>query len=137
MPPPVDVECGKPYPSGREMSKQKMIDFKKILEPRNRVILLDVIVFFVNLILMTILARLFAGVTRAAQSDVRSKAMIAVFCFGICLLSPIGAILKRRSAHQRNPDLSAGSVGCLWLPYFLSQLMFWIFAGMKIGRAHV
>lgn len=92
-------------------------------------ILLDVVIFFVNLILMTALARLFAGVNQEANTDVWLKTMIGVFVLGLCLLSPVGAILKRRGAHRRNPNLSADAVGCLWLPYFLSQLMFWIFAG--------
>jgi hypothetical protein len=107
-----------------------MIEFKKIFEPKNRVILLDVIIFFVNLILLTFLARLFASVTQEAKTDVQSKSAMIVFLLGICLLSPVGAILKRRGAHRRNPELSADAVGWLWLPYFLSQLMFWIFAGV-------
>jgi hypothetical protein len=107
-----------------------MIELKKIFEPKNRVILLDVVIFFVNLILMTVLARLFAGVTEDAKTNVESKSAMIVFFLGICLLSPVGAILKRRGAHQRNPDLGSDAVGCLWLPYFLSQLMFWIFAGV-------
>jgi hypothetical protein len=112
----------------------KVIYFKKILEPKNRVILLDAVVFFVNLILMTVLARLFADVTQDAKTDVQSKSATIAFFLGICLLSPVGAILKRRSAHQRNPDLGTDTVGCLWLPYFLSQLMFWIFAGVMYGE---
>lgn len=111
-----------------------MIDFKKILEPKNRVILLDVVVFFVNLILLTVLARLFAGVTQDAKASVESKSVIIVFFLGICLLSPLGAILKRRGAHRRNPGLGAGAVGWLWLPYFLSQLLFWIFAGVMYAE---
>lgn len=111
-----------------------MIEFKKIFEPKNRAILLDVIVFFVNLILMTVLARLFASVTEDAKANVESKAEMVVFFLGICLLSPAGAILKRRGAHERNPELSADAVGCLWLPYFLSQLMFWIFAGVMYAE---
>lgn len=111
-----------------------MIEFKKFLKPKNRVILLDVIVFFVNLILMTVLARLFARVTQDAEANVESKAEMVVFFLGICLLSPVGAILKRRGAHERNPGLGADAVGCLWLPYFLSQLMFWIFAGVMYAE---
>jgi hypothetical protein len=107
-----------------------MIEFKKIFEPKNRVILLDVVIFFVNLILLTFLARLFASVTQDAKTNVQSKSAMIVFLLGICLLSPAGAVLKRRGAHGRNPELSADAVGCLWLPYFLSQLMFWIFAGV-------
>ena len=107
-----------------------MTEFKKIFEPKNRAILFDVIVFFVNLILLTVLARLFASVTEDAETNVESKSAMIVFFLGICLLSPVGAILKRRGAHRRNPELGADAVGCLWLPYFLSQLMFWIFAGV-------
>lgn len=111
-----------------------MIDGKKILQPKNRVLLLDALIFFVNLLLMTALARLFAGVTEDAPTDVRSKSAMIVFFLGICLLSPVGAMLKRRSAHARNPDLAADAVGCLWLPYFLSQLMFWVFAGVMYAE---
>jgi hypothetical protein len=107
-----------------------MIEVKKIFEPKNRIILHDVGIFFVNLILLTALARLFAGVTQEAKTDVRSKSAVFVFLLGLCLLSPVGAILKRRGAHWRNPELSDGSVGWLWLLYFLSQLMFWIFVGV-------
>jgi hypothetical protein len=107
-----------------------MIEFERFLEPRNRALLLDVIVFFVNLILLTVLARIFAGVTQDAMTNMQSKSAVFVFFLGLCLLSPVGAILKRRGAHERNPELSADAVGWLWLPYFLSQLMFWIFAGM-------
>ena len=111
-----------------------MIEFKKIFEPKNRVILLDVVIFFVNLILMTVLARLFASVTEDAKTNVELKSAMIVFFLGICLLSPVGAILKRRGAHERNPELSADAVGWLWLLYFLSQLMFWIFAGVMFAE---
>jgi len=111
-----------------------VIEFKKIFEAKNRALLLDVIIFFVNLILMTVLARLFASVTEDAKTNVESKSEMIVFFLGICLLSPLGAILKRRGAHERNPELSADAVGCLWLPYFLSQLMFWIFAGVMYAE---
>ncbi|HZT60103.1 MAG TPA: hypothetical protein VFA21_15960 [Pyrinomonadaceae bacterium] len=107
-----------------------MIDFRKIFEPKNRVVLLDVVIFFVNLILLTVLARIFAGASRAALTDVPAKAAMLVFCLGLCLLSPAGALLKRRSAHRRNPELGTDYIGCFWLPYFLSQLLFWIAVGM-------
>jgi hypothetical protein len=107
-----------------------MIELKRLLGPKNRAILLDLVIFFVNLILLTALARLFASVTEDAKINVESKSAMIVFFLGICLLSPVGAILKRRGAHGRNPELSADAVGWLWLPYFFSQLMFWIFAGV-------
>jgi hypothetical protein len=106
------------------------IDFRKILEPKYRVILLDVVIFFVNLILLTVLARIFAGASRAALTDVPTKAAMLAFCLALCLLSPAGAILKRRGAHRRNPELGTDYVGCFWLPYFLSQFLFWIAVGL-------
>jgi hypothetical protein len=108
-----------------------VIDFSKIVEPKNRAILLDVVIFVVNLILMSVLARVFAGVTHDAETnDVHAKSAMLVFCLGLCLLSPAGAILKRRRAHRRNPELGAEAVGSFWLLYFVSQFAFWLFAGV-------
>lgn len=112
----------------------KMIDYKKIFEPRNRGILLDVIMFVVNSLLMIILARLFARLTHEVRQDITAETLVALFCVGLALLSPIGALLKRRGAHLRNPELNAGAVGCFWLPYFLSQCMFLLFAGLMLAE---
>jgi hypothetical protein len=111
-----------------------MIDYKKIFEPQNRGILLDVIVFVVNTLLMIILARLFISMVREVNNNVTTKTIVALFCLGLSVLSPVGAILKRRGAHQRNPELSTDAVGCFWLPYLLSQVMFLIFAGMMFAE---
>lgn len=111
-----------------------MIDYKKIFEPRNRGILLDVIVFVVNSFLMIILARLFRRLTHEVKEDITAETLVALFCVGLAILSPIGALLKRRGAHARNPELDTGAVGCLWLPYFLSQLMFLLFAGVLFAE---
>ncbi len=111
-----------------------MIDYKKIFEPQNRGILLDAIVFVINTLLMTILARLFNNMVREVKADNTAMTMVTLFCLGLSVLSPVGAILKRRGAHQRNPELSADAVGCFWLPYLLSQVMFLIFAGMMFAE---
>ena len=102
---------------------------KKLLARTNRGILLDVVVFVVNVILMTILARLLADLIHQANTDVIAQAAMVLFCLGLVFLQPIGAILKRRRAHLRRPDLDHVPLGCLFLPaYFLAQLMFLIAA---------
>jgi hypothetical protein len=107
---------------------------KKLFERANRGILLDVIVFLVNVVLMTILSRQLANLFHQANNtDTLAQAAVVVFCIGLAFLQPIGAILKRRRAHLRKPDLHQVPVGCLILPtYFLSQLVFLIGAGGQI-----
>ncbi len=103
---------------------------KKLFEHANRGILLDVIVFLVNLILLTILSRQLATLFHQGSSkDTQAlpKIAVAVFCLGLVFLQPIGAIFKRRRAHLRKPDLNEVPFGCLILPaFFLTQLVFLI-----------
>lgn len=112
------------------------IDFKAIFTPRNRIILLDIILFVVNLILMIILARLFSDFAHQAKDDAFSKAAMGLFCLSLVFLQPIGAILKRRGAHQRNAerfkDWRDNPMNNLWILYFISQLMFSIFASVLL-----
>lgn len=107
---------------------------KKLFEHANRGILLDVIVFLVNVVLMTILSRQLANLFHQANNtDALAQAAVVVFCIGLAFLQPIGAVLKRRRAHLRKPDLHQVPVGCLILPaYFLSQLVFLIGAGGQL-----
>jgi hypothetical protein len=50
-----------------------------------------------------------------------------LFCLGLVFLQPTGAILKRRRAHLRQPELDHVPLGCLFLPAsFLTQLLFLI-----------
>jgi hypothetical protein len=107
---------------------------KKLFAHANRGILLDVIVFLVNVVLMTILSRQLRSLFKEAKgADRLAQTAVAVFCIGLVFLQPIGAILKRRRAHQRKPDLHQVPIGCLILPaYFLSQLVFLIGAGGQI-----
>jgi hypothetical protein len=109
---------------------------KKLFAYANRGILLDVIVFLVNLVLMTILSRQLANLFQQANTkgtQTLPKTAVVVFCLGLVFLQPIGAILKRRGAHQRKPDLHEVPAGCLILPaYFLTQLVFLIGASGQI-----
>jgi hypothetical protein len=106
---------------------------KKLFEHANRGILLDVVVFLVNVILMTILSRQLANFLHPADTNSLARAAVAVFCFGLAFLQPVGAILKRRHAHLRKPDLNHVPLGCVFLPaYFLTQLLFLIGASGQI-----
>lgn len=108
------------------------IDLKTIFLPRNRGILLDLVVFFLNLISMTVLTRRLANLLHEANADRTAQVGITVFCFALVFLQPVGAILKRRGAHQRHPDLDLPA-GCLIMGfYFLSQLLFLIIASSMI-----
>jgi hypothetical protein len=101
--------------------------FRKLLAHANRGMLLDVIVFIVNVILMTFLSRFLADLIFQARTDVVAQAAMVVFCLGLVFLQPTGALLKRRHAHLRRPDLDHVPLGRLFLPaYFLAQLLFLI-----------
>jgi hypothetical protein len=106
---------------------------KKLFEHANRGILLDVIVFLVNVVLMTILSRQLANLFHQANTDTVAKVAVALFCIGLAFLQPIGAILKRRRAHKRKSDLNHVPFGRLFVPaYFLTQLVFLIGASGQI-----
>lgn len=106
---------------------------KKLFEHANRGILLDVVVFLVNVVLMTILSRQLANLLHQANTKTLAQAAVAVFCLGLAFLQPVGAILKRRRAHLRKPDLDHIPLGCVFIPaYFLTQLLFLIGASSQI-----
>jgi len=101
---------------------------KKLFAHANRGILLDLIVFLVNVVLMTILSRQLANLFKEANgADSLAQVAVVGFCSGLAFLQPIGAILKRQRAHLRKPDLKHVPLGCLFVPaYFLTQLVFLI-----------
>ena len=111
-----------------------MSDFKKIFAHKNRGWLLDVVVFFFQLILLLILTRLFADLLRQAKADIFAQVALILFCLGLAFLQPIGALLKRRRAHERQPDLDLPSPKFLFHPifYFLSKLLFLIAASAAL-----
>jgi hypothetical protein len=100
----------------------------KIHAPANRGILLDCVVFLVNLILLTVLTHLLRTLFSQSKEDPFAKAEVVLYCAGLTFLQPIGALLKRRRAHQRSPELAGPEPGCLFHPflYFLSKLIFLI-----------
>lgn len=117
-------------------SSRTSATIKKLFAHTNRGILLDVVVFIVNLILLTILARQLSNLFQQANTEetrALPKIAVVVFCLGLAFLQPLGAILKRRRAHLRKLDLHQVPAGCLILPaYFLTQLIFLIGASGQI-----
>ena len=94
------------------------IDFRKIFELRNRGILLDLVVFVINLILMSIVTRLSLNLVHQADEDVLPRVTIGLFFAGVFFLQPMGPILKRWSFHQRHKFDTGSSAGCL-LSWFM------------------
>jgi hypothetical protein len=101
------------------------VDFRKILEPRNRGILLDLVVFLINLILMHIVTRLSLNLAHQAEESVLPRVAIGLFFAGLFFLQPLGPILKRWSFHQRFKFDTGSSAGCLlfWFMFVYIVMM--------------
>ena len=95
------------------MKKPPKVDFRKLFAPRNRGILLDITVFFVNIILMSILTRLSMNLVDEAEHDVLAKAAVGIYFAGLFFLQPLGPVLKRWSFHQQHKFDSDSVAGCL------------------------
>jgi len=96
---------------------------KNVFAPTNRGILLDVLVFVLNLVAMNFLTDSFVGLIQEANSgNGVAYNLLLVFCLGIFVLPPIGTTLKRWHFHQRrsgsaNSANAQGPVlGCLFSP---------------------
>lgn len=108
----------------RALSK---LDPHKLLEPENRGILLDLVVFLLNLTLMIVLTRLTKNLVNDAETDVSAKALIGLYFTGMFLLQPLGPILKRWSFHQESKFDRDSWAGCL-----LSGFMFFYLVMMLL-----
>jgi hypothetical protein len=109
------------------MKKLPKVDFRKLFAPRNRGILLDIIVFLVNLILMSVLTRLSIDLADEAEHDVTAKAAVGLYFAGLFFLQPLGPVLKRWSFHQQHKFDSESLAGCL-----LMGLMFFYLVMMLL-----
>ena len=119
-----------------------MIDFKKILELKNRGILIDVVVFLFNLTLMRILIVLCLNIVERAETDVPAKLGVGLFFAGLFFLQPLGPILKRWSFHQRYKSFElgeAGFAGCLlfWYMFFYIIIMLIVCGAAVISLSEV
>ncbi len=107
----------------------------KLFKLKNRGLLLDIVVFFLNLFLMRELSARFFGLVKSSAAG-ESSATLIIFLFFLSLLflAPAGAILKRWRFHQRRklegkkdvePDVMGG---CLFNPIFYFCLSVVVFS---------
>lgn len=118
-----------------------------IVDEANRGMLLDVVVFTVNVALMGQLTKYAADLLRrAGEGDTSAKLVLGLGCLAMLVLPAAGAVLKRWHFHERmralrhprpfNPlglkQSGAGNValGCLCNPIFYFVLSIVIAAGV-------
>lgn len=81
-----------------------MIDIQTFLHPKNRGKLFDVLIFIFNILAIAISSRLALNLFReASDGDKLAQLAIGLICFGVFLLMPIGAVLKRWNYQERKP----------------------------------
>jgi hypothetical protein len=108
-----------------------------LLEDENRGLLLDVVVFSVNLAGMTLLLSVFRDLVRRASADERGAQLVLFACAALLfVLAPLGATLKRWHYHQRHGGAAGaaameGAGGCLFSPIFYFSLATVIFAAVN------
>ena len=104
----------------------------KILAEENRGLLLDVVVFFLNLLLMQWLTRYVVELFRLADTgEPLAQFALSLGCVAMWVLPAAGAVLKRWHFHRRlkaqgkTLDLDSKLSGCLFNPilYFCLNLV--------------
>jgi hypothetical protein len=113
---------------------------KNIFTQNNRGILLDVVVFVLQLILLRLLTRYFIElIHRASAAEAFAQIALGLFFFGTFILPVAGAVLKRWHFHQRtrwrkqmSAPLGDGLAGCLFHPiiYFVVSFCLSLAAGI-------
>jgi hypothetical protein len=111
-----------------------------IFAPRNRGVLLDILIFLANLFLMQLLVRLFLDVVRLASGgDVIARSGLLFFYLGMLVLPSLGAILKRWHFHQRVKKQGTAKdedgclpFGCMFLPFAYLSVNMWITLGVSL-----
>ena len=96
-----------------------------ILAKENRGLLLDIVVFVLNIVLMRWLTGYFLQLVHLANGDERLAQFTLVgFCLSMWVLPAAGAVMKRWHFHQRlkeegkKVDWEEGAAGCLFNPIF-------------------
>ena len=96
-----------------------------ILAKENRGLLLDIVVFILNIVLMRWLTGYFLQAVRLASAEERlAQFMLAGMCLSMWILPAAGAVMKRWHFHQRlkeegkNVEWDSGLGGCLFNPIF-------------------
>ena len=104
-----------------------------LLADANRGLLLDLVVFSVNIAGMALLMRWFGAVAqRANAGDPAAQLFLFGCAVALFLLPPLGATLKRWHYHQRlGPGAAEFDPGCLFSPVFYLSLTAVIFAAVN------
>lgn len=108
-----------------------------LLDKSNRGLLLDLVVFGVNLLGVTLLQGFFMGVLRRGAANDPGAMLILFGCsVALFVLAPLGASLKRWHYHRRLggrkvADVSDRLGGCLFNPIFYFCLAAAIFAAVN------
>ena len=96
-----------------------------ILAKENRGLLLDIVVFVLNIVLMRWLAGYFLQLVHLANGDERlTQFTLAGLCLSMWILPAAGAVMKRWHFHQRlkdegkNVEWDSGLGGCFFNPIF-------------------
>jgi hypothetical protein len=103
-----------------------LVDFwSKMLAPKNRGIVLDLVVFLVGLVLVRALGIPASNLVHAAGEDVHAKLAIGLFFAALVIVQPLGPVLKRWSFHQRNTFSTDSGAGCLlfWFMFVYLAMM--------------
>ena len=103
-------------------------DLSWILAPRNRGVLLDVVVFLASVLLLRVVTILSLNLVHRAEEDVLAKLAVGFFFAGLLFLQPLGPTLKRWSVHQRAAFTAGSSAGCLlfWFMFVYLAMMLMI-----------
>ena len=96
-----------------------------ILAKENRGLLLDIVVFVLNIVLMRWLTGYFLQLVQLANGDERlAQFMLSGMCLSMWILPAAGAVMKRWHFHQRlkkdgkKVEWDEGAAGCLFNPIF-------------------
>ena len=96
-----------------------------ILARENRGLLLDIVVFVLNIVLMRWLTGYFLQLVRLANEEERlAQFLISGMCLSMWILPAAGAVMKRWHFHQRLKEdgtkfeWDEGAAGCLFNPLF-------------------
>lgn len=104
---------------------------KSLFAPTNRGMLLDVLVFVLNLVAMNFLTDKFIGLIQKANAgNLVAYYLLFLFCLGIFILPPLGTTLKRWHFHRRRGGAKSVNseesvAGCLFNPvlYFCLNIL--------------
>ena len=107
--------------------------------------LFDILIFLVNLFLMSLLVRLFLDLFRqAAAGNVIAKIGIFLFYLGMLILPSVGAILKRWHLHQRiklrgEKEEEGGwlPLGCIFVPFIYLAVNLWITLAVALSFSDI